>query len=252
MLVAFSCNNIKEPLNMKGVYTMLSQTINDGTKDSSYSHVKQLKIYTDNYMMYANVNTVDSTAAFGIGSYSIDTGKLAEYVIYSASNDSIDNDPSTFILEIEKTTKGYKQVIADIPMSGKKYKLTEEYDSAGNGVKSPLDGAWKQTENYTIRENDTTNNTMTEYKVYYGGHFIFGITAKDSATNKTRAGSGYGTFEMNGNNKVKEMVKNSNYSLILGRTFDIDIELYGSDKYKQTITGSDGAKFVEVYKRLGN
>lgn len=252
MILAFSCKNKteKESLDMSGAYTLLYQTINDGTKDSTYSHVKQLKIYTDDYMMYANVNEADSSASFGIGSYGIDSGRVVEYIIYTASDDTINNETSTFTLDIEKTSKGYKQVIADIEMQGKQYKLTEEYDSVGNSVKSPLDGAWKLVETYIIRGNDTIPQDVTEYKVYYGGHFIWGRTGKDSATNKSTTGIGYGAFETPSENKIKEVVTRSSNAPSVGRTFDIDIERKGSDEYTQIIANEAGEKSVELYKRL--
>ncbi len=61
---------------------------------------------------------------------------------------------------------------------------------------------------------------------------------------------GYGTFAMNGTNKVKEHVNASTYYIIKGKDFDIDIELTGADEFKQTITETNGDKGVEIYQRL--
>lgn len=249
VLAAFSCNpKEKDSLSVAGVYNMLSQSVNDGTKDSAYNR-KQLKIYTDDYMMYANINAIDSTASFGIGSYNIDSGKVVEFILYSASGDATNPDPRTYRLDIEKTPKGYKQTIADIMMQGKNYKLSEEYESIGNTAKSPLDGEWSMTSHYRVKGNDTINNEVTEYKVYYGGHFIFGRSARDTVTHKSKAGIGFGTFEM-ANNKVKESIIASNYQDLVGKTFDLDIEFSGTDEFKQTITIDTLGKSIEVYKRL--
>jgi hypothetical protein len=49
---------------------------------------------------------------------------------------------------------------------------------------------------------------------------------------------------------VKESVTASNYSQIRGKKFDIDIEMNGTDEFKQTITGDNGQKDVEVYQRV--
>jgi hypothetical protein len=42
----------------------------------------------------------------------------------------------------------------------------------------------------------------------------------------------------------------STYSQVRGHDFDIDIELSGNDKFKQTIDMRDGSKSVELYERL--
>ena len=92
-------------------------------------------------------------------------------------------------------------------------------------------------------------NKTVQYKTYNAGHFMWGHTFADS-TNKLHTGMGYGTFEMNGTNKVKENVSVSTYYQARGKSFDIDIEMNGADEFKQTITESNGDKGVEVYQRL--
>ena len=78
---------------------------------------------------------------------------------------------------------------------------------------------------------------------------MFGASFKDSAY-KNHTGIGFGTFEMIGDNKMKETDLNSTYSIIAGQTFNIDIEMTGTDNYKQTITNADGSRSVEYYERL--
>lgn len=253
LLIIVSCNTSQkeqaETKHMPGVYVMLSQSVNDGKKDTTYTTLKQLKIYTGDHMMYANINPPDSVSSFGIGTYSADTGTVTENVIYNAADTTANSSPGKFSLLITTTPKGYKQVIPEIESNGQKFKLTEEYDSVGTTAKSPLDGAWKQTKSLWIQGKDTIENKGTQYKTYHAGHFIWGHTYIDSAK-KMHTGIGYGTFEMNGNNKVKEDVSFSTYYQVRGKTMNIDIELNGTDEFKQTITEPNGGKGVEFYERL--
>ena len=251
LFTLFSCNNAgkKETMPMPGAYTMLSRTVNDGKKDTTYTNLKELKIYTDDHMMYVVVNPADSVSGFGIGTYSADTGTVVEKLMYRASDTSATSTAAGFFLQIEKTPKGYKQLMPGISSEGKKLKITEEYESVGAAVKSPLDGAWKAINVYAIKGKDTVTTKIAQYKTYYAGNFMFGHTYMDS-TNKLHTGMGYGTFEMNGTNKVKESVSASNYYQVRGKSFDIDIEMNGTDEFTQTITNTDGSKDVELYQRL--
>ena len=234
---------------MVGAYSMTRQTINDGTKDSVIDR-KQLKIYTDQYMMYASPNVTDSFATFGIGKYKVEDGKVYEYPFYTATNG---NKKDTFVLSIDKTIDGFKQVIESIPFQGKNYKLTEEYVTVGTGAKSPLDGAWKQVKNIYINKkkgDSSVNNKPLEYKTFQSGYFIWAITVKDSANQRTSV-FGYGPFEMVGTNKIKETVVNSTFVTgLVGKTYEVDIEFIGTDSYKQTITFANGDKSTEVYQKL--
>ncbi len=252
LLAAISCNNKeekKETMNMPGAYSMLSQTMTDSTGDSVH-HITQLKIYTDDYMMYAHINAPDSVSAFGISTYSVnDTGTVTEHVLYHASVTAADSIPSTYTLQIEKTAKGYKQIIPEMQEGNRKVKLTEEYETVGDTVKTALDGIWKETSSYNIKGTDTTAGiVIQQFKAYYAGHFIFGHTYTDSA-GKYHAGIGFGTFTMS-DNKAKENVATSTYYEVRGKSFDLDIEMNGTDAFKQTITFPDGMKEVEFYRRL--
>jgi len=249
MLFVISCNSSdkKENVNMQGAYKMLSQSVDDGKKDTTYTALQQMKIYTDKYMMYANVNPADSVSSFGIASYTSDKDTVIENLIYGANDTSVNNSGS-FKLIIEKNANGYKQVIPDIESQGQHIKLTEEYDSAAATGTTALDGAWKQTKSYYINGKDTTVPKGTQYKTYYQGNVIWGNTYADS-TNKIHTGIGFGTFTMSGN-KVKESMIASNFSEVRGHNFNVDIEMNGADGFTQTITNPDGAKGIEVYERL--
>src|ERR1700730_14716136 len=221
-ILILSCNQKKGNVPMMaGAYSMMTQVLNDGTKDSVLDR-KQLKIYTDNYMMYASPNLTDSFANFGIGKYEVKDGKLYEYVFYRAETG---DTKDTAILTIEKTDEGYRQVIENFPIQGKKYRLTEEYKAVGTGLKSTLDGAWKQIKNIYINSkgDSSVNKNPLEYKTFQSGYFIWAITVKDSAGKKTSV-FGYGPFEMEGNNKIKETVVNSTFvSGLMGKTYEVAI-----------------------------
>ena len=261
--ILFGCNNAektdvqatgsdteaKESTGIRGAYVMKSHIINDGKKDTIFTGLKQLKIFTDKHMMYARVNPVDSVSSFGIGTYSSDTATVKEDVIYNASFSTIREASETFKLEIEKTPGGYKQVIHITDPNGQHAKHTEEYQSVSTAVKTPLDGSWKLIKSLTVRGKDTITNKITQYKTYYAGHFIFGRTFRDAAK-KTQTGIGYGSYEMNATNKIKENVQASTYSALTGKSFDINIEMNGDDEYKQIINEANGDISVEVYQRI--
>ncbi len=248
-LSLLSCNSKKEDLNMPGTYLMLSQTLNDGTKDTKYTSLKQLKTYTDDFFMHTQVNPDDSVSSFGVGSYNIDAGKVVENVIYSSADSTFNDTPVTYRLDIDKTPDGFTQVIPEIVMRNQKYKLIEIYNKVGTNVKSPLDGVWKETKSYVIRGNDSTVNNRTQYKSFANGYFMFGQTVKDS-TGKSHTGIGFGTFVMNGDNQAEETDLNSTYSIIAGNTFTVDLHMDGNDKYSQMINNADGTNGLEYYERL--
>lgn len=251
VLYTISCNTstVKETPSMPGAYLMTSQTINDGKKDTKYTALKQLKIYTDSFFMYAQVNPTDSVSGFGVGSYTTDTGTVIENGIFNARDTTYNTTPESFKLNITKTPDGYDQVIPDIVIDSQKSSLTEVYQAVGTTVKASIDGVWKEIDAYSLKGNDTTKNVRTQFKAFYAGYFMFGGSFKDSAS-KNHTGIGFGTFEMAGNNKMKETDLNSTYAIIAGQSFNIDIEMTGTDNYKQTITNADGSKSVEFYERL--
>lgn len=246
-----SCNSSsnKTP-HMQGTYMMTSQTVNNGKTKTNYSQIKQLKIYTDKYVMYTQVDAGDSSSLFGVGSYTSDTGGVTENIIYTSSNSTFDSTGKSYKLLITKTVSGgYNQVIPGIVIDSIKSKLTEVYERVGNSQKTPLDGVWKQTKSYNLKGADTTWYKRTEYKAFNDGYFMFGLTDKDS-TGKITTGVGFGTFSMQGENQMKETDLNSSYAIIAGQSFIIDIKLDGNDNYEQTVTNSDSTKTVEFYERL--
>jgi hypothetical protein len=254
LLFLIACNsadktNKKEDIQVAGAWKMLSQNIKGDSTDTTTTSLHQLKIFTGDQMMYANINEPDSISSFGVGNYTISADTVTENVVYSSSDTSKDDSPHSYKLFIEKTDKGYKQTIPDIMNQGKHYKLTEEYDNAGTDAKTPLDGVWKLSKSLYIKEKDTAVQKTTQYKAYYGGHVIWGHTVTDSL-NKIHTGLGFGKFEMSGNNKVKETMMASTYYQVRGKDFDLDITMNGTDEFTQTITEKDGSKGIETYQRL--
>jgi hypothetical protein len=251
LLVLFGCNNAANKMvSMAGAYNMDSSSVFDGEKTSTSDRIKEFKIYTYDHMMWVNMNPADSVSRFGIGRYSYDTGQVIENIIYGATDSTANTNPASFTLLIEKTDRGYKQVISELRSRGKTYRLSEYYETVSTAVKTPLDGAWKAVKMYTIKGKDTTLvQNVTQFKTYFAGHFMFGHTYLDS-TKRLHTGIGYGSFEMNGPNKIKEHVETTTYYQIRGKTIDIDIEMMGTNGFKQTITDPDGTKNVEEYELL--
>lgn len=244
MLLA-SCNNTdKKEISMPGAYKMLSTIVKTGSSDSTLTNRQQLKIYTGNYMMYAGIESPDSVSLFGIGTYTINGDTLLERVIFSAYDSIKSTSSAAFKLVIEKTEKGYQQVIPD--SSGSR---TELYESVGTTSTSILDGPWRQTSAFIIKGNDTIMNINNQYKMYWAGQVIWGHNSIDSLK-KIHTGIGIGTFEMKGEKKLTESMSASSNADVRNHVFDIDIEMNGKDQFKQTLILADGSKSVEIYQRL--
>ena len=249
LIVVLSNCSKKENPNMKGAYLMVSQTQNDGSKDTVINR-RQMKIYTDEHVIYAAMRLPDSLASYAVGTYRTAHGNVIEHYYYSSATQFRED---SFYLEIEKTDTGYRQVIADLPSQGKTVKLTEVYRNVGNSDSTPLNGAWKQTESFNINtKGDTTSNEniVQQLKVYQAGHFIWTSTYLSPAK-KTQIFFGYGSFQMDGGNKAKETNMLSTYPPLIDSTVNIDVEFMGKDSYKQTIFyPSTNNKSVEIYERL--
>lgn len=249
ILLIVCCNDApKEVLNMEGAYFMTRQVINDGTTDSIIDR-KQLKIYTDRYMMFATPNLTDSFATFGMAEYKMDGDKLTEHIFYRAAEG---DQKDTAVLTIEKTDKGFIQIIDNILFNGRNVKLIEEYEIINRPQQSPLDGSWKQIKNIFINQkgDSSVNQAPLEYKTYQSGYFIWAITTRDSANQKTSV-FGYGPFELIDSSKTRETIQNSTFvSSLIGKTYEVDIEFIGTDSYRQMITFANGEKSIEIYQKL--
>jgi len=248
LLFIIGCKGTDKNISMPGAYKMLSQSAKNDKTDTTYTSRQQMKIFTEDYMMYANVNPSDSSSSFGVGSYTMNGDTLTENVIYTSSDSTFNDSLRSFTLIINKTGKGYEQIIPDMQFNGQTWKWTEDYESAGTDAKTAVDGVWKMVKRYMVKGSDTTITNQVQYKTYYAGGVIWGNTWTDSL-NKIHTGIGFGKFTSTGN-KIKESMINSTYSMVTGHDFDVDTEMNGTDSFTQKITDPDGTVSVEVYERL--
>lgn len=235
-------------IDIKGAYSLIKQTGNDGTKDTLLKK-EQLKIYSDRYMMYASPRATDSFGEYGIATYRQDGNKVVEDVFYTSSAGEVKD---TAHLEISALPNGYRQVIRYIDTSST-FILTEDYDKVGKEPATKLDGAWTQQKDIFInKKGDTVRNThKTQFKIYQSGYFIWASPNKDPSSNNFNSIYGYGTFKMLNDTVTRETNINSTfYTQLVGKPVDIVIEMMGADKYKQTIRGEKKEKSVEIYDRL--
>jgi hypothetical protein len=73
----------KDSLNMQGAYLLRKQVVKQGTKDSILK-IDQFKIYTNRHVFYVSAETENSPADYGIGTYTVQNGKLVEYLFILA------------------------------------------------------------------------------------------------------------------------------------------------------------------------
>jgi hypothetical protein len=230
-----------------GVYQLEKQVLTRGGKDSTIKRT-QIKIYTDRHYMYASI-VPDSSVGFGVGSYTLDSAnRITEHSIYTSR--ALDSS-LTYKLEIIRKPNGYTQIIPDYAtVKGVKYVLKEDYKKFAPADTSILDGLWKMEKTYTIKGKDTIPTEVTQYKIFWGGHFIF-IHRFPRNPEKTNFKNGFGTglFTFR-NDTLREEEVISNYALLRGRKFAIKITLNGKDEYTQVINSGTDGESVEIYKRV--
>lgn len=251
LFLLISCNASTETKTpeMPGTYFMESQTVKSATTEKTYKDLKQLKIYSNKYFMYVQVNPADSSSAFGIGTYTTDTGIVKEENLYRAMDTSITDATQNFTLQITRTPDGYEQVIPEMKSDTSKYRLTEVYRKVGAPDTSSINGIWKETKSYKIVAGDTFANNRIQYKAFNDGYFMFGQVVADSSGQR-RTGIGFGTFKVINENEIKEIELNSSYKFIMGKEFTINLTWDGQDKFMQSFTDADGAAVMEYYERL--
>ncbi len=232
-----------------GTYLMVSQDVQQGTKNNSYKNLRQLKIYTPTHFMYTQLNPADSIAAFGMGSYETGGDTLTEHVIYSIFDTAISNESLIYKLLIKITPEGFTETIKDIPIQGQNSTLTEYYDKMKDTSNSPFDGVWKEQSSYLLNGKDTLWYKRIQYKTFYNGYFMFGSSSKDS-TGRIITNMGYGNFNKVTEKQFNEMDMNSTYPTVGGHSFVIDYEMPDKDHYKQTIHNQDGSSSIEIYERM--
>ena len=238
---------VKQPasLNMRGAYTMQKQTLDSGA-GPGVMNVQQLKIYTDKYFMYAHrASDTDSLAVYGIGTYTVQNGKVIENGMYGSGG----QDSGRYELAISTEPEGYSQVInfpSDDP--NKHYILKEDYKKNIRKMVTPLDGAWKQTKVVNIDGSGkaSTDENPTQFKIFESGHYMWANTAKDK-DGKNVSYYGYGTFDMPKPNQIIETATSSSFiSSLVGIPVTINIRMMGKDNFAQTIPWPDGSKLIET------
>lgn len=239
-------------LSMPGVYSLKQQTVSISGRDSMVDK-RQLKIYTDKYMMYASPSPADSLANYGIATYKVDGGKVTEDVFYTSANGAT---KETFVLNVDKNEDGYKQSIENMDANNKSRPnstSTEVYEKVGMGDSSALDGVWKQTKRLFINKAGDTSvdNVQTQFKIYQNGFFIWANTYEDTILHKFPSAFGYGTFTMAGDTSATEVNINSTYAVsLISKPYVINVNFNGSNEYKQTHLNPNGDRSVEIYQRL--
>jgi hypothetical protein len=242
------CSKTKKAESQAGVYKLDKQMASGGGKDTTYRRT-QIKIYTDRYFIYAGM-APDSSVGFGVGNYKLDTGnKVTESNIYSSGN--LDS-AKTFNLLLTRTDSGYTQIIPDLAeVKGVKYKLTENYSRLPSTDTSVLDGVWKLDKTFTVKGKDTVKEDETQYKAFWGGHFMFihryPLDAKETMF---KNGFGYGDFSLK-NDTLNEEDQLSSHAVLLHRKFAIRITFNGKDEYSQVISDAkNNQQSIEIYRRL--
>lgn len=243
------CKQTKK-VSQAGVYKLEKQMASGGGKDTVYSRT-QIKIYTDKYFMYAGT-APDSSVGFGTGSYNFETGnRIIERNIYSSGYR--DSTKSFNLIITTRTDTGYTQVIPDlIVVKGVKYKLIENYAKLPPGSDtSILDGLWKLDKTYWVKGKDTLRQNETQYKIFWGGHFMFiHRYPLDKAATKFKNGFGYGTFSFK-QDTLSEEDEMSSHAMLLNRRFAIRITFNGNDEYSQIINDSKAhEQTTEIYRRV--
>ncbi|HTD41507.1 MAG TPA: hypothetical protein VK671_12850 [Mucilaginibacter sp.] len=245
--IIYGCKK-KEKVSQAGVYKLDKQMASGGGKDTTYKRA-QFKIYTDQYFMYCGM-APDSSVGFGAGAYSLDTGnRILERNIYSSGY--LDSAKS-FNLIITRKDSGYRQVIPDlVVVKGVKYKLIEDYSKVAATDTSVLDGLWKLDRTFWVKGKDTTKGNETQFKIFWGGHFMFVHRYPLDQAGKTfKNGFGYGTFSFKSDTLTEEEEMSSHTALV-GRKFGIKITMKGKDEYSQVIDDPKaGEQTTEIYRRV--
>ncbi|HEY4195953.1 MAG TPA: hypothetical protein VGM63_10485, partial [Mucilaginibacter sp.] len=237
-----------EKVSYSGVFRLDKQTVSGGGRDTVLAR-KQVKIYTDHNYMYAGMDP-DSTVVFGVGSYGPDTGNtIAEHNIYN--NRALDSS-QVFVVKISKTPQGRTQVIPDFGRSGDiTYTSTEEYTRLPTVGNSELDGVWSLDKAFKLMGKDTTPWHETQFKVYWGGHFmLIRHYPVNAVGTEYKNGFGYGTFSLK-NSLITESNELSSHAELLNNKQSVRISFKGKDEFTQVTTDpKTNGLIIEIYERL--
>ncbi|MBS1519741.1 MAG: hypothetical protein JST50_01995 [Bacteroidetes bacterium] len=246
--IIYGCKK-KEKVSQAGVYRLDKQMASGGGKDTVYKRT-QMKIYTDKYFMWAGM-APDSSVGFGTGAYNLDTGNtILERNIYSSGY--LDSSKS-FNLKVTRKDSGYTQVIPDlVVLNGVKWSLTENYSRITGSDTSVLDGLWKLDKVFWVKGKDTTRSNETQFKIFWGGHFMFvhRYPLTQGGTSTFKNGFGYGTFSFK-RDTLTEEEEWSSHTALVGHKFSIKITMQSKDLYSQVIDDPKaGEQTTEIYRRV--
>ena len=244
---------LTSPADMRGAYQMLKQIIDTGTGEFALN-TQQMKIFTDKYVMYAHRRSeTDSMAEFGVGTFTVENGKVYEHMFFGPSGPG----NNTFELAIEKRNDGYSQVIHFPPdNNGVSVLLTEDYTNAGKKIRSPLDGAWSLKKLVVVDKDGKTatyqsDENAKEFKFFESGNFMWASWIRNKEANNINTAYGYGSFTLDNPNQITETNASSTFaSMLVGKPVTLQIKLTGKDSYEQTNAGPDGSKRTEYYERM--
>jgi hypothetical protein len=246
-ILLFSCSKKEETKSLNGVYKMDSQSIyavsNDSLLQTGENH-NQLKVYTDSHYIWINM-AADSSANFGIGSYTMKGTDVVETNIYNSGGvETADN----YNLIIEPNELGYVQKIPSMKNNGIDIKIEEKYSRMKEDAASDFDGLWKATNNYFVKGTDTTRQNYPDYKMYNKGHFTWGIRALSDTVKKEYVRYvGAGTFTVD-KDKMKEITTLSN---IPGSAeTNLTIQNKTADEFTQVINQADGRVRYTIYSKV--
>lgn len=248
-ILAFSCSKKEnEQLNLEGAYKMDSQSIyavtNDSLLQTGENH-HQIKLYSDSNYIWINL-AADSTANFGIGSYSLKGKEVVETNIFNSGGIET---PETYNLNIEKTDSGYIQKIPKMKNNGVDIKIEEKYSRMKESTSSDFDGLWKATSNYFVKGTDTTRQNYPDYKMYYKGNFTWGIRALTDTVKKVYLRHvGVGTFTID-KDKITEVTTLTSISGGVPESV-LTILNKKEDEFTQVIHSSDGRDRYTIYKKV--
>jgi hypothetical protein len=236
-----------EKVSQAGVYKLDKLTVSGGGKDTVYART-QMKIFTPAYFAYFSF-APDSSVGFGVGSYKADTGNtITEHNIYSSRE--LDS-PQVFHIKISAADSGYTQTLSLGTSHGVKYDDIEKYTRVSSTDTGKMDGLWKLDSAYTVKGKDTTNQGEVQYKIFWGGHFMFlHRYPLQNANGKFKNGFGYGSFSLK-NDTLSEEENITSHAILLNHRFSIKIDFKGNNEYRQVITDAKtGEQSVEVYRRM--
>lgn len=249
LAILSACQSKKEETSpsLAGVYEMESQAIYANASDSLLSNgnqSQQHKLYSDGHYLWINVGQ-DSVANFGVGSYTQQDSVVTETNVYNSGGEE---NAIAYTLHVEMKEKGYVQRIPSMKYQGQDIRIEETYRRVAGREGSAFDGLWKAQDNYFVKGKDTTRRNYPDYKLFHGGHFVWGIRALTDTSKQVHTSYvGSGTFTINGD-QMEELTQLSNIAGN-GKTL-VKIVKKSEDDFLQSIQQPDGSIRFTAYKKV--